>query len=385
MDMEWYGNQSYSCLPSDEKSAYNPQVPHRVEYNLTILTGTMSLVDPRVAGPLLIGYLLNWGLQGVLCAQVYSYYVAFPKDRTILKFLVYGVLILETLETGVATSDAFATFASGFLDPHSPEKVHLLWLSVPVHSGIVGCIGQLFFASRIKKLSGSWTATCCVAFLAILTSASALASGIQYSQVPTLLVAPRAVVITIQLWLASNVACSVVIASMMTYFLWRQDNKFFPRNQTIFSKLICLFVETGTLSAAVSVIDLALFIGSKGTTYHTVPALFMSKVYSNTMLVVFNNRMSIIGGRGDTDGSDSSILTIARLGSRWRRRKNSINSFKRASPMDAIHVRTEVWTDPINLDRLELTYSNNKELHEISGDGKRPDLSQIGTNDSHVM
>lgn len=65
-----------------------------------------------------------------------SYYVAFPHDRQFLKLLVYGVLLLETLETGVATSDAFATFASGFMNKDSPVEVHLTWLSVPVHSGI---------------------------------------------------------------------------------------------------------------------------------------------------------------------------------------------------------------------------------------------------------
>lgn len=65
-----------------------------------------------------------------------SYYVAFPNDRKIFKLLVYGVFLIETLETGLATSDAFAIFASDFLKKGSPVKAHLAWLEVPVSSGI---------------------------------------------------------------------------------------------------------------------------------------------------------------------------------------------------------------------------------------------------------
>ncbi|KAF9467735.1 hypothetical protein BDZ94DRAFT_1304945 [Collybia nuda] len=340
----------------------------------------MSLVNPKIAGPLLIGYLLNWGLQGVLCAQAYSYYVAFPKDHTLLKFLVYGVLLLETLETGVATSDAFAIFASGFLDIFSPSRVHLMWLSVPIHSGIVGCIGQLFFASRIQKISKCWIATCCVVFLAVMTSASALACGVEYSKLSSLVDVTRPATITTRIWLASNVACSVVIASMMTYYTTR----FIPVAKRFFQNSSACLSKQGLFQApVVAVIDLVLYVASTDTTYHTVPALFMSKVYSNTMLVVFNNRMSIIGGRGDTDTGDPSSFSIAWLGSRWRRQRGSWGGLKKASPMDAIHVRTEVWTDPINLDRLELSYSN-KESNEIPG-GKKPELSHTGTDDSHIV
>jgi hypothetical protein len=65
-----------------------------------------------------------------------SYYVAFPNDQKYLKCLVYGVLVLETIQTGLATSNAFDTFATGFMQPDASDKVHLSWLTAPILSGI---------------------------------------------------------------------------------------------------------------------------------------------------------------------------------------------------------------------------------------------------------
>jgi hypothetical protein len=39
------------------------------------------------AGPRLVGLIFNWGLLGVLTAQLYVYYLNFPKDRRAIKVL----------------------------------------------------------------------------------------------------------------------------------------------------------------------------------------------------------------------------------------------------------------------------------------------------------
>ncbi|KAF9463820.1 hypothetical protein BDZ94DRAFT_1235907 [Collybia nuda] len=330
----------------------------------------------QTAGPLLIRYLLNWMLQGVLCAQVYSYYIAFPNDRKLFKVLIYGVFLVETLETGLATNGVFSTFAKGFVDKDSPTKVHLAWLSVPVNSGIVGWVGQLFFASRIKTLSQSWVATSCVVVFAFLTSASALAVGGQLFHVSELNAMPRLLVITTEMWLTFNTTCSIMITSIMSYYLVRQDNKFCPRCQTVLSRITCLFVETGALTAAAAIIDLALYIKSNGTLYFAVPALFITKVYSNTLLVVFNNRMSIIGGRQDVGPNEPSTPVITRMGLRWRRHEVPQDIPQTPALVDAVHVRTEIWTDSISLDRLELRYSTIKAC-----DAPKLELSPIKTPD----
>ena len=64
------------------------------------------------------------------------YYLAFPKDRVEYKTLVYGLYLLETTQTMLFTSSAFRTFATGFRDQASLDRVDTLWFSVPIMSGI---------------------------------------------------------------------------------------------------------------------------------------------------------------------------------------------------------------------------------------------------------
>ncbi|TFK32876.1 hypothetical protein BDQ12DRAFT_658665 [Crucibulum laeve] len=105
-----------------------------------------------MSGPLNIGYLLNWGLFGVVSVQVYMYYLAFPNDKPFIKRLVYDIFCMETIQSIVIARDTFVTFASGFGDPNAIADVHLLWLTISLIV-IVACIVQLFYAFRIHVLS----------------------------------------------------------------------------------------------------------------------------------------------------------------------------------------------------------------------------------------
>jgi len=63
------------------------------------------------------------------------------------------------------------------------------------------------------------------------------------------------------------------------------------------TRLIRITIETGTATALVAVINLFLFFGYPDTNYYTVPVMIVAKLYCNTLLVLFNSRMRIAGGR----------------------------------------------------------------------------------------
>lgn len=50
-----------------------------------------------------------------------------------------------------------------------------------------------------------------------------------------------------------------------------------------------------------------------------IPGLCMSKIYATTMLVIFNNRIKISGGRFDQEEEEESGLTTTRLSRDQRR------------------------------------------------------------------
>ncbi len=98
---------------------------------------------------------MNWALYGALCVQIcectsipatalhltYSsavdiYYVSFPKDPILSKFLIYLLLALETLQTVLFTVDLFDIFATNFGQVDVLHNVHSLWFSVPIMTGL---------------------------------------------------------------------------------------------------------------------------------------------------------------------------------------------------------------------------------------------------------
>ena len=64
------------------------------------------------------------------------YYQAFPKDRKSTKHLVYGLYVVELIQTILVTYDAFAIFGYGFGDLEALTKIHFNWLVVPIMGGI---------------------------------------------------------------------------------------------------------------------------------------------------------------------------------------------------------------------------------------------------------
>ncbi|PSR78307.1 hypothetical protein PHLCEN_2v7429 [Hermanssonia centrifuga] len=86
----------------------------------------------KLTGPVLLGDFFNWGLFGVLCVQTYIYYIAFPRDRLLPKFIVWFLFMQELLQTILVTRDAFTSFGFQFGNVIDLDNVALMWFSVPI-------------------------------------------------------------------------------------------------------------------------------------------------------------------------------------------------------------------------------------------------------------
>ncbi|PBK98464.1 hypothetical protein ARMGADRAFT_872666, partial [Armillaria gallica] len=101
----------------------------------------------------LIGCFLGLILYGILCNQVYIYYISFPKDNLGYKTVVYLLWLTETVETVSNMIDTFDMFCYNFGNVSELNDVHLSWITVPILCGFVGCIAQLFYAWRMYTFS----------------------------------------------------------------------------------------------------------------------------------------------------------------------------------------------------------------------------------------
>ncbi|KAJ6580128.1 hypothetical protein DFH09DRAFT_979386, partial [Mycena vulgaris] len=245
------------------------------------------------SGPLLIGALLNWGLFGTLSVQVYLYYQAFPNDRLLTKSLIYILFTIDVVQTILITHDAFATFGYGFGDVSAVTKLRFDWLTIPIIGGLVAFIGQSFYAYRIYVLSKSWFIPMFIVTLSLTSAVAAFLDSAFSLEVMTTarLTTPKTTVAG-GVWLGGACASDLIITGCMTYYLSTVDSAF-RRTRVFLSKLIRLTIETGSVTALVTLTALVLFYAFPNRNYDLVPGFIIPTLYANTILAILNARIRI--------------------------------------------------------------------------------------------
>ncbi|TFK33874.1 hypothetical protein BDQ12DRAFT_738538 [Crucibulum laeve] len=260
------------------------------------------------SGPLIIGYLLNWGLYGVLSVQVYLYYLAFPNDRLHAKILVYGTYALETLQSILIAHDAFKTFGQGFGNFNVLDSQQFLWLTIPIIGGIATCLVQFFYAYRISVLSQTKLMAIIISVMSIGQWIASILTGVFAVRGGTLTKLNSAATRTAEgAWGGFSAACDITIAACMLYELSRRGTGF-KSTQALLTRIIRLVVGTGILTALTDTVTLILFNGISHPAYANASGAIVGKLYTNSMMVLFNNRLEIAGGR-HTSPSNSEITT----------------------------------------------------------------------------
>ncbi|KAG6872775.1 hypothetical protein C0995_006695 [Termitomyces sp. Mi166 len=212
----------------------------------TSQTGTLPPIPPdiaSIAGPPLIGVMLNWFLYGILVMQVYVYYQCFPKDNMKIKALVQSAL---------GTADAFHWFAKGYGNLIILSDPFISAFDAPMLDGIIAFVAQTFFCWRIWVLQKSWWLASSVFFVAVVSLVGAIAAGIGTFQVGSL---TRLDTLKWQLclWLAGSALTDTLIAIIMTVLLLRSRTREIERTDNILVRIVRLTVETNAVTASVAI------------------------------------------------------------------------------------------------------------------------------------
>ena len=134
----------------------------------------------------------------------------------------------------------------------------------------------------------------------------------------------------------------------MIYYLNR-SNTGFKQTSTLLSKFIRLTLETGLVCATFAILDLSFYCAFQNNNYHLAPSIPLSKLYSNSLLVVrhvtdsvpaftdekvqvLNARIRIAGSREGAGNNGTGTATVSyfeatrdtNLASRNRTRHHSI-------------------------------------------------------------
>ncbi|KAK0241057.1 hypothetical protein EDD85DRAFT_763357, partial [Armillaria nabsnona] len=286
----------------------------------------------------LVAYLLHWGLFGALTVQLYLYYLAFPMDRKFTKCLVYGIYLVEFVQTMIFTHDAFATFGYGFGDLKALTGMYSNWLTIPILSSVSACVGQGFYAYRIFILSRSPIVPIFVICVSLTSFVAGIITGVWCFPADdvTELVSSR-MSIAVGILCGASALCDIIIAIYMTYYLMRGKTGF-RQTQILVTKLIRLTIETGSVTAVGTLLIFILFFAFPHQTFYEAPAIITAELYANTVLMVLNSRIRIIGGRDIYTSDADMIITTNMI------RDMSLRSTEGIRPTDGMQGRVSVVT-----------------------------------------
>ncbi|KAI0065683.1 hypothetical protein BV25DRAFT_1821343 [Artomyces pyxidatus] len=246
-----------------------------------------------ITAPILLGTLFNWCLFGVLVVQVYVYSYYFPDDRRVIKGLVYTVLLFESLQTAFTGADIYYWFAEGFGDLFRLQDPYISPFDIPFMSALIAFIIQTFFCYRIWVLKKSLWWLCFIIIAVSLTQCvGGVAGGIRGHIYGRFSAAHRSIVL-VYLWLIGDAVAEFMIAVTMTYLLARSRRNEHRLSNHILSRLMRQTVETNVVSASIAILSLVMFVSAPNNGYYYCPTAVIGKIYSNTLLVTLNNRISL--------------------------------------------------------------------------------------------
>ncbi|KAF7349363.1 hypothetical protein MSAN_01726100 [Mycena sanguinolenta] len=222
------------------------------------------------------------------------YYLAFPNDRRSSKIVIAFVVVVEVLQMLANSHDSLHMLGAGWGNPQVLEDIGWAWFSVPILGSLIASVGQIFFAWRISIISKSLYVPILITTVAIFQLGAGIWTGVDIIRSKVFshfhfFVPPEA-------WLSATAACDlIIVAGMVFYLLKAKQPEFETKTKVTLSRIIKLTVETGVLCALSALADLYLFVAFDGNNYHLGVCIWLSKVYSNSILVskILNSRAHI--------------------------------------------------------------------------------------------
>ncbi|KAF8266054.1 hypothetical protein EI94DRAFT_1734164 [Lactarius quietus] len=266
----------------------------------------------EITAPMMFGALWNWTLYGVLVVQLYVYSYNFPGDRMHLKLLVYSVFLVETLQTAFTGVDLYYWFVSGFGNMDHLSSPYLSAFDVPIIGSIVSLTVQLFFVYRIWVLSErtSWFLCLMICISSAVVAVTSFTAGVFIHTINHFAPNQKLKILT-SIWLSANALSDILIAGSMLFYLIRRKEDDYFSNHAL-ARAIRLTVETNVLTTTVGIMSLLTVSVFPEKTWYTCPTAILGKLYSNTLFVSLNNRISMREGTVRSPDVTFALTTASR-------------------------------------------------------------------------
>ncbi|KAJ2916128.1 hypothetical protein MD484_g4281, partial [Candolleomyces efflorescens] len=167
---------------------------------------------------MLIGFMLNAILYGIMITQVYLYFTTYKNDRPFLKYLVVFLLVADTVNTVFDFMYLYNVLILHFGEFHLLERADWLFATDPAITGIIATAVQLFFAWRVHVLTKNWFLVSLVSVLAVSGVVGAIVTAFEVGGTPNF-VDFRKFKSVVILWLASESLGDILITTILVSYL----------------------------------------------------------------------------------------------------------------------------------------------------------------------
>jgi len=247
-----------------------------------------------VSGAFFLAALFNCGLFGILSVQVYIYYLAFPKDPKLTRILVNGLYLLETFEMVVIIYNTYTMFGLRFGDKAVLSERLLLWI-LPITVSIATFAVHCYYAYCIRTISQSRVIASVIVVITCIQLVGGISTGVFTflgKSVTNIHLERVDEAFHVGFWHGGSALCDIIIAVSMIYYLSRSDS-LMKRTQLLLRRVVRLTVETGSLTALVTITCIALMLTKNHLNFNRVYIGIIGKLYANSVVVLINSRLKL--------------------------------------------------------------------------------------------
>ncbi|KII91206.1 hypothetical protein PLICRDRAFT_37904 [Plicaturopsis crispa FD-325 SS-3] len=302
--------------------------------------------DEIKRGMPLLGLVSSSALFGVTISMTFTYFKQFPRDPSIIKFLVGATCLLDSL------SFCFITHACWFyLVDAGSLKVSVWSINAElIVSMLISGISEFFLAYRVWRISGGrYVLTSTIILLALLHFGSGQASAVQYLILKSFPHTDNVQVPSI-MRLGSGALCDTSIALSLCYFL-HQKRTGYSWTDKVIDRLIMYSINSGLLTSVVSIICIISYFALPGTWAYLGFCFLISRCYTITFLSTLNSRGLLLSRETDFDTESSLFIRPFPLHLKGPGRSGTLRGWRSTTSRGPtatqinVHVVTETITD----------------------------------------
>ncbi|VDC04873.1 unnamed protein product [Peniophora sp. CBMAI 1063] len=285
----------------------------------------------KIIGPIYFGHSINWLLLGTLAFQLYRYEKVREKtdNRLWLRLMVYTIFVLDVAQTAIGSQALWYLGVDIWGDEDTLISV-IPWSEpfMPLFSGIIALLVQLFYAWRIWVLSRTTIfrgMTLVIVMLSLMQCGASIPTPIIVLRGKAQIAALGGIRTSIDVYLAASFTADTLIAGCMIWLLYQARSRtVWVQSQTLYDRLIVNSVQTGLITAVTAGVALALWKGYPQDNFYLCPGYILGKLYSNSLYSTLNGRAFYRGN--STDSRSDSQSGSARSTLPWAGRRQQMTT-----------------------------------------------------------